>query len=143
MLEAFGQCLPSNRWSSTQNVYPKSCQRRNRPTHLVLRPTLFAPAYLNISKDRGEGGVLSRPNTLSPNIRYFVAILRFVANEALFGNLWTKKCFLGSKTAFLRQEVRFFMAYIAYHTELNVQICNYAQKLRICRKNSKYPFDEN
>ena len=38
-----------------------------------------------------------------------------------------KKCSFGSKT------VR-----IAYYTELNVQFCNYAQKRRICRQNSKY-----
>ena len=41
----------------------------------------------------------------SPYISYFVAILRFVAIYALFGNLWTKKCFFGSKTVFLGQEV--------------------------------------
>ena len=35
------------------------------------------------------------------------------------------------------------MVYIAYNTELNLQICNYAQKRRICRKNRKYPPDEN
>ena len=42
---------------------------------------------------------------LSPNIRYFVEILRFVAIYALIGDLWTKKvpfwvkngCFLGKK----------------------------------------------
>ena len=28
---------------------------------------------------------------LSPNIHYFVAILRFVANYTLFENIWTKK----------------------------------------------------
>ena len=35
------------------------------------------------------------------------------------------------------------MVYIAYYTELNLQFCNYAQKQRICRENSKYAFDEN
>ena len=35
------------------------------------------------------------------------------------------------------------MVYIAYFTELNLQICDYAQKRRICRENSKYAFDEN
>ena len=35
------------------------------------------------------------------------------------------------------------MVYIAYFTELILQICNYAQKQRICRENSKYALDEN
>ena len=32
--------------------------------------------------------------------------------------------------------------WIAYYTELNLQICNYVQKRPICRENSKYEFDE-
>ena len=35
------------------------------------------------------------------------------------------------------------MVYIAYYTELDLQNCNYVQKRRICRKNSKYAPDEN
>ena len=35
------------------------------------------------------------------------------------------------------------MVYIAYFTELNLQICDYAQKRHICRENCKYAFDEN
>ena len=35
------------------------------------------------------------------------------------------------------------MVYIAYFTELNLQICDYAQKRRICRENCKYALDEN
>ena len=35
------------------------------------------------------------------------------------------------------------MVYIAYFTELNLQICNYEQKRRICRGNCKYALDEN
>ena len=30
------------------------------------------------------------------------------------------------------------MVYIAYFTELNLQICEYAQKRSICRENCKY-----
>ena len=33
--------------------------------------------------------------------------------------------------------------YIAYHSELNLQICIYEQKRRICCENSKYLLDEN
>ena len=43
---------------------------------------------------------------------------------------------------FLGQEVQYGMVYIAYHTELDLQICNYAQKWRICRENSKYAPDK-
>ena len=35
------------------------------------------------------------------------------------------------------------MVYIAYCTELNLQVCNYAQKRWICRKNSQHAPDEN
>ena len=47
------------------------------------------------------------------------------------------------KTAFLGQEVHYYMVYIAYFNELNLQICDYAQKRRICRENCKYVLDEN
>ena len=57
-----------------------------------------------------------RTKILSPSIRYFVAILWFVAIYAL--------C-------------------IAYYTEFNLQICNYVQKRRICREISEYALDEN
>ena len=35
------------------------------------------------------------------------------------------------------------MVCIAYYTELNVQICNYAQKQRIRRENSKSAHDKS
>ena len=35
------------------------------------------------------------------------------------------------------------MVYIAYFSELNLQICDYEQKRRICRENSKYALDKN
>ena len=38
--------------------------------------------------------------------------------------------------------MNYCMVYIAYHTELNLQICNFAQKRSICRENSKYKPDE-
>ena len=43
---------------------------------------------------------------------------------------------------FLGQEVHYYIVYIAYFTELNLQICDYAQKQRICRENCQYAFDE-
>ena len=74
---------------------------------------------------------------LSPNIPFFVAILKFVAIYALFGRSLAKKCFFGSKT-----EMHYYMAYIAYNIEFNLQICNYVPKQRICRENSKHAHDK-
>ena len=58
----------------------------------------------------------------------FCRELRFVAIYAIFGDRSAKKCLFGSKKVFLGQEVHYYMVYIAYFTELNLQICNYAQK---------------
>ena len=54
-----------------------------------------------------------------------------------------KRCLFGSKRVFLWQEVHYYMVYIAYFTELDLQICDYAQKQRICRENCNYALDEN
>ena len=35
------------------------------------------------------------------------------------------------------------MVYIAFYTELNLQICSYAQKRCICSEKGKYAPDEN
>ena len=78
---------------------------------------------------------------LSPCIRYFDAVLRFVAIYALFfGDLCAKKCFFGSKTVFLVQEMHFDMVCIAYYTDSNLQLC---AKQRICCEKSKYELDES
>ena len=61
-------------------------------------------------------------------MRYFVAILRLVVIYALFGKTLGKKSTFWVKTVFLGQEVHYYMVYIAYFTELNLQICDYAQK---------------
>ena len=58
-------------------------------------------------------------------------------------SLGKKNAFFWSKTVFLVQEVHYYMIYLAYYTELSLQNCNYAQKQRICCKNSKYALDEN
>ena len=51
------------------------------------------------------------------------------------GTFWKtldkKKVFLGSKIALLVQELHYSIVYLAYCTELNLQICNYAEKWRI------------
>ena len=86
--------------------------------------------------------VWTRTKISSPDIRYFVAILRFVAIYALFGRLGAKKCFFGITTVFLGKEVHYYMVYITY-TEWNVQICSYTQKRHICCKNSKCVSDKN
>ena len=43
---------------------------------------------------------------------------------------------------FLGQKVHYYMIYTTYYTELNLQICNYAQKWLIFCENSKYEFDK-
>ena len=42
-----------------------------------------------------------------------------------------KKCLFGSKAVVFGQEVHYYLVYIAYFTELILQICDYAQKRRI------------
>ena len=51
---------------------------------------------------------------------------------------------LGKTNAFLDQKQCFLgVVYIAYYTELNLRICNYAQKRHICRENIEHAADEN
>ena len=57
---------------------------------------------------------LDSDENFKPNIRYFVAF-------------WIKTVLLG-------QEVHYYMVYIAYYTELDLQICNYGQKRCIRRE---------
>ena len=86
--------------------------------------------------------VRTRTKMLDPNICYFVTILRSRFTHFLksFGQ---KKMLFRSKTVSLGQEVHYYMVYITYYTEVNLQICNYPQKRRICRENSKYAFGGN
>ena len=86
---------------------------------------------------------LDSDENFKPKLTLFCRELRFVGIYVLFGDLWAKKCLFGSNTAFLGQEVHYYIVYIAYFTEFNLQICDYAQKRRICRENRKCAFDEN
>ena len=85
---------------------------------------------------RGHGGPppksLDSDENFKPEHTLFCRELRFVAIYALFGDLWAKKVPFGVKTVHYN-----IMVYIAYFTELDLQICDYAQKRRICRKNCK------
>ena len=65
--------------------------------------------------------IWSWTKTLSPNIRYFVTILRFVAINALFGNLWTKNCFLGQKQCFMGKKCTITL-YILHIKFANLQL---------------------
>ena len=83
--------------------------------------------------------VWTRTQIFSPYIRFFVAILRFVPIYVLFGIVRAKQVFWGGKKqCFL--EVHYYKGYIAYYTQVNLQICNYVQK-SICLENSKYGAD--
>ena len=81
---------------------------------------------------RGHGGPLPKSldsdENFEPEHMLFFCELRFVVIYALFGDLWANKPLFGSKTVFLGQEVHYYMVYIAYFTELILQICNFAQK---------------
>ena len=66
-------------------------------------------------------------------------LLQFIHFLEIFGQ---KSVFFPSKTVFFEQEVHYYMIFIVFQTELNLQICNYAQKRRICRKNCKYALDK-
>ena len=57
-------------------------------------------------------------------------------------DLGQKKCSFSSGTVFLGQKVPYYMVNIAYYTEFNLQICNYAQKRSIFRENRKTAPDE-
>ena len=70
-------------------------------------------------------------------------ILNYSDDLRTFWETLGKKVLFGSKTVFLWQEVHYYMVYIAYFTELNLQICDCAQKRHIWRENCKNAFDEN
>ena len=81
---------------------------------------------------QGHGGPPPKSLVLDENFKpedtLFCRKLRFVAIYALFEIFGQKKCLFGSKTVFLGKELHPYMVYIAYYTELNLQICNYAQR---------------
>ena len=66
-----------------------------------------------------------------------------LAPETLFLNQKGTFFALRSSKSVFRQELHYYMVYIAYFTELNLQICDYVQKRRICRENCKYALDKN
>ena len=68
---------------------------------------------------------LDSDENFKPVPTLFCRKLRFVAIYALFGDLWAKKVPFGVKTVFFGQEVHYYMVYIAYFTELILQICDY------------------
>ena len=74
---------------------------------------------------------LDSDENFKPKPKLFCRELRFVAIYALFGGLLAKKVPFWVETVFLGQEVHYYMVYIAYFTELILQICDYAQKRRI------------
>ena len=66
---------------------------------------------------------------------------RDIKIKALFESLDKKSVFF-----FVKNNVswtRSALLHIAFHIELNFQICNYVQKRRICRKNSKYALGDS
>ena len=72
---------------------------------------------------------LDSDENLRPNLRHFVAILKFVAIFALFLRLWAWKCFLGQIQCFFGQEEYYYMVYLHIMTTI---LCS-------CTANSKAP----
>ena len=70
----------------------------------------------------------------------FCRELRFVAIYALFVDLWAKKVPFWFKNSVFLGKTCTITWYIMHNTESNWQICDYAQKRRICRENCKYVF---
>ena len=68
---------------------------------------------------RGHGGprrkVWTWTKILSQNIRYFVTTLRFVAVNALFGNLWKKSAFVGQNSASLARSALLHGIYYIFY----------------------------
>ena len=94
------------------------------------------PSINNFNKFEGTKGLRRKVWTLTK-------ILSLNICHTFWESLGKRMPF-GSKTVLLGQEVHYYMVYIAYYTELDLQICDYALKLRICRGNSKYyALDEN
>ena len=75
---------------------------------------------------KGTKGRKVRTKTFSLNLRYFVAIY------SLFGRLWARKVLFWVKTAFLGQEVHYFMVHNAYHDE---NVCGH---FCTCRKSANF-----
>ena len=94
--------------------------------------TLICSGWLRQSRvaEVARGGEWPSPKSLELD-RNFKPQHTLFCRDLLFGNLWAKKCFVGSNTVFIGQEVHYNMVYIAYVTELILQICDYAQKRRI------------
>ena len=92
----------------------------------MLLDGLYDPDSRVAEVVRGHGGPppksLDSDESFKPEHTPFCRELRFVAIYALFGDLWAKKCIFGSKTVFLGQDVHYYMVYIAYFTELTLQI---------------------
>ena len=83
-------------------------------------------------QENGEHGwhppkSLDLDENFKPESTLFCRKLRFVAIYTLFGDLWAKKVPFWFKNS-VGQEVYYYMLYITYFTELNLQICDYAQK---------------
>ena len=67
---------------------------------------------------------LDSDENFKPEHTLFCRKLRFVAIYALFGDLWAKKVPFWVKNSVPWPEVHYYMEYIAYYADKNLQICN-------------------
>ena len=64
---------------------------------------------------------LDSDENFKPEHTLFCRKLRFVPFTHFLEIFGQKKCLFGSKLVFLEQEVHYYLVYIAYFTELNLQ----------------------
>ena len=112
--------------------------------HQTLNCFLFSiQGGKSCAKARKRRKVWTQTKILSPNMRYLVAILRFVTIYILFG-LWASRgLFWVINNVSWARCALIHGVFIAFYTESNLQNSNYAQKRCICRENSQQAPDEN
>ena len=86
--------------------------------------------------------IWTQTKILSPKIRYFVAIIRFVEIYALFGNLWAKKCcFVQVKNKF--SWARNTLLHGIYCIFYQVELANLQLRAKRRHQKIKYALDES
>ena len=115
-----------------------------KPFLIVAWPS---SVYSSCSKAESSIGHLvffySGNENFKPEHTLFCRKLRFIAIYALFGDLWAKKVpFWVKNSVSWARSALLHSIYCIFHWVI-LQLCDYAQKQRIWRKNCKYALDEN
>ena len=108
----------------------KHCKHSTMVAEVVLRHDGPSPKSLDLDNFKHKHMLFCR------NIKICHDLCTF------WKALGKRSAFLGQNSV-LGQEMQFYMVSIENYTELNLQICNYAQKQCICGETSKYTLDES